>query len=223
MPDWSVTKNNGTILDDEWHIHRFGLFENYCLPSVQNQTNKNFKWLIFFDESTPDKFRKRIDKLLEETRAFYPIYIDGGNLLLESILETIQNMTRNEDDILITSRLDNDDLIEKSFVETIQSMADDSTKYLIDARCGFRMNNDKIIHVKKKFGPFLSLIEPIGNHQTIFSTGHGQWKKLSEGILKIVEKPLWMQVIHEKNMKNSFSFFAKKVKNLDLSTFGLQS
>lgn len=47
-PSWELTKNNETLLDDSWMSERIELFKNYCFPSVVNQTNKNFKWLLFF-------------------------------------------------------------------------------------------------------------------------------------------------------------------------------
>lgn len=222
MKEWSLTKNNQTILDDEWHMHRFELFEKYCLPSVSNQTCKDFKWLIFFDITTPSKFKERIDDLVKKTGAFQPVFINGGEVLLTSLRQVINKMDLDHNSILITSRLDNDDLLYKNFVDTIQSMANYSKKQLVDARYGYRMNAEKrVIHIKKKFGPFLSLIEPIEDFQTIFFTGHGQWKELSKGILKTIDKPMWMQIIHDKNIANSFPFFARRAKYLDLSTFGI--
>jgi hypothetical protein len=36
----------------EWLVHRFDLFDKFCFPSVRNQSNLNFKWLVFFDVDT---------------------------------------------------------------------------------------------------------------------------------------------------------------------------
>jgi len=40
--EWITTRDGGAVLTEEWLIQRFELFENYCLPSVMNQKNKNF-------------------------------------------------------------------------------------------------------------------------------------------------------------------------------------
>src|SRR5688572_28934565 len=37
----------------KWTIDRIEIFKKYCLPSVQNQTAQSFKWLLYFDSSTP--------------------------------------------------------------------------------------------------------------------------------------------------------------------------
>ena len=45
---WQKDKN-GTNIDPEiWLENRFKLFETYCLPSIINQTSKNFKWIVLF-------------------------------------------------------------------------------------------------------------------------------------------------------------------------------
>ncbi|MBP0576017.1 hypothetical protein J8J27_35390, partial [Mycobacterium tuberculosis] len=46
----------------------FDLFRTYCLPSVAAQTRQDFEWVIFFDEQTPDEFRRQIAEL----QAVYP-------------------------------------------------------------------------------------------------------------------------------------------------------
>ena len=42
-------KSKQSTLTKEWLHHRIKLFETYCLPSIKQQTNQNFKWLILFD------------------------------------------------------------------------------------------------------------------------------------------------------------------------------
>ena len=45
-----------------WLDRRFGLFEQFCLPSIAGQTERNFHWLIYFDKDTPAEFRERIER-----------------------------------------------------------------------------------------------------------------------------------------------------------------
>lgn len=49
-------------LDEKYLSSRFTIFENYTLPSLQNQTNKNLKWLLLFYKNTPEKFKQMLYK-----------------------------------------------------------------------------------------------------------------------------------------------------------------
>ena len=64
-PKWKFTKNNELLLNDQWMDERMALFADFCLPSVVAQTNKNFKWLLYFDTDTSEKHRAQITELLQ--------------------------------------------------------------------------------------------------------------------------------------------------------------
>ena len=61
LRDPALEKANGNkpLLDDKWMEDRLELFENYCLSSIKSQSELNFTWLVFFDISTPEVFRKK--------------------------------------------------------------------------------------------------------------------------------------------------------------------
>jgi hypothetical protein len=40
-----------------WLDQRIGLFELFCLPSVQAQTRRDYTWLIYFDADTRQPYR----------------------------------------------------------------------------------------------------------------------------------------------------------------------
>jgi hypothetical protein len=61
---------------DEYLSKRFPIFENYCFPSIKNQTCQDFKWLVLFDSHTPDKFKDWANRLHEEYDNFVPCYLD---------------------------------------------------------------------------------------------------------------------------------------------------
>ena len=44
-----------------WLAGRFELFERYCLPTLAAQTSRDFRWIVYFDEATPEPFRARIE------------------------------------------------------------------------------------------------------------------------------------------------------------------
>ena len=61
--NWAQTRAGHTALTDEWHEHRFELFQKYTFPSFKNQKNKNFVWLVFFYVNTKTKYQKLIRTL----------------------------------------------------------------------------------------------------------------------------------------------------------------
>lgn len=79
LPVFSMKVNKAVTsssLSDEYLSHRFHIFENYCYPSIKNQTSQNFKWLVLFDINTPDRFKSWADRLHNEYNNFIPCYLD---------------------------------------------------------------------------------------------------------------------------------------------------
>ncbi len=93
---------------EAWMKHRMGLFDRYLLPSVQKQTNQNFKFVLCFDERTPPEVVCRYD------------YLDNVVIAWESPMTWIKTITP-EAQWLVTSRIDNDDYYLPEFVERVQA------------------------------------------------------------------------------------------------------
>ena len=121
VENWTTAKDGSLVLTEKWLEERFELFEKYCFPSVTNQKNKNFYWLIFFDIDTPTAFREKTKQLLSSHNNFKALYIDGIKSLNNSLIENILENLDESDDFIITTRLDNDDSIHKDFIDTIQN------------------------------------------------------------------------------------------------------
>jgi hypothetical protein len=204
-PSWELTKNNETLLDDSWMSERIELFKNYCFPSVVNQTNKNFKWLLFFDSTTNDKFKKAMDDLIKNQPNIIPFYIDGMPKFNESILKYVEE-NANDKPYLITSRIDNDDCIHKNFIDEVQKQFNKQDFIAIDFIKGYTLQVEPKVMLGKKehiFNPFISLIEKNENPKTVWHYVHNMWKK-EPRIKQISDKRVWMSVIHEKNKVNEF-------------------
>jgi hypothetical protein len=204
-PEWNTTKNNETLLNDDWMNHRLELFQNYCLPAVTAQSNKNFKWLIFFDTSTHEMFKERIDNLLEKHSFIKHFYINGMPKFNSAIVNFIESDTDKEQ-YIISSRLDNDDCIHKDYIDEIQKQFRQQDFMAIDVVKGYSLQISPDYMLGKKehvFNPFLSLIETKDDFQTIWKTDHNLWKK-EDRIIKIKDKRLWLSVIHNKNKVNEF-------------------
>ena len=221
--EWKVTKNNEQVLTDAWLLERFKLFNEYCFPSIINQSNKNFIWLVFFDTNTPSSYIKYIKKIEERCKNFIPIFIDSEKHLESTIKKEIKKNIGLSDSHIITTRLDNDDCLHKDFVVEVQSVFNFQDFCVVDVLNGLILNigsSNKLATVEKHFNPFISLIEKSNNPETILSKKHYSWHDTKD-IIKIRKKPLWLQIIHDTNLVNVFSFNYLVHDFNGLSEFGI--
>ncbi|BAO74519.1 glycosyltransferase [Winogradskyella sp. PG-2] len=203
--NWDVTKNNESLLTREWMTHRISLFENFCLPSVASQTNKEFCWLLFFDSTTDNDFKETFQLLLKPYPHFKAFFIDGMDAFHSSIKSYIDEDAKDTS-YIITSRIDNDDCIHKDYIKTIQLQFQSQDFMAIDILKGYSLQVSPDIMLGKKehiFNPFISLIEKNESPKTVWFSDHNMWKKESRRI-EIANKRLWMSIIHEKNKVNEF-------------------
>lgn len=202
-PKWNVTKNNEQLLTKEWMDERIELFSNFCLPSVVAQKNQNFKWLLYFDNSTDFEHQKRMEEICKPYPFIEIFYIDGMPSLIGSIKEYLHKNCKSE--YLITSRIDNDDAISCNFIEQVQEQFNKQDYFAIDFTSGYTLNTEPFMVGKKEhiFNPFISLIEVNKYPKTVWENDHNQWKK-ETSLLHIPNNRVWMSVIHTKNKVNEF-------------------
>jgi hypothetical protein len=221
---WKKPGEEYDVLTEDWLNHRFSLFENYCLPSVLNQTNKNFIWLIAFDIDTPEVFKKKIQSIFKEYTNFYPLFIDGFFNLQLSLKTEIKRLTTKQDKYIITTRLDNDDVIHKDFIKTIQHLFIAAPNTIIDLRRGYQLiakdSPNEVRVFNCAYNPFISLVESITNFESVISKEHHEWKK---GTSKLVNTKdyLWIQLVHDKNQSNKKDYSLRKIAKLDFQDFGI--
>jgi Protein of unknown function (DUF3118). len=83
-------KKTNVVISEEYLDKRFYLFEKYCFPSVKEQTDKNFTWLVFFDSRTPQKYKNHCISLKEECKQFIPIFVDYDEMTRQSLHQEIE-------------------------------------------------------------------------------------------------------------------------------------
>lgn len=223
LKEWQTTKQGESVLSNLWLTKRFELFTKYCLPSVKQQTNQNFIWIVCFDTETPDVFKSDIEIIANSYSNFKPIYIDGFIDPLAIISKKIRSYLTISDTHIITTRLDNDDAIHKVFIETIQKSFKSDDAYIIDIVKGLQFipgkKHDTIRAMNLAFNPFLSFVEPCNNIKTVLSRPHLDWKDTKH--FAINTQPLWMQIIHEQNITNAEKLQFPETNQFAQEDFGI--
>lgn len=219
----------------EWTRRRIELFKSYCLPSLLNQSNKNFKWLLYWDVNTPDEFKSFADSVVEY--GFIEVrYEDGFDNFKKNYPKYIKEQSTDVDWVMI-SRIDNDDCFEKDAISTIQCNFKPQNEFLISLASGYTLNEESKIlsHYFYPMSPFITIIEDChkDNLLGVYCKPHSSWQELrlfmSKEILGlnkkskfILEKPYWMQVVHDENVSNSFNRGVPVLKSLRLDNFGVR-
>lgn len=196
-------------LNDAYLKVRFELFERYCLPSVQNQTNQNFIWLLLLDENTPNDYKDRI-KLYQKkcnriTPVYLPTHLDNAN----EVYARIGQEYALDVDFLVTTRLDNDDALHKDYVKDVQKIVLESNSWrttVISFMRGLQLYEKRDIAFRLEYvsNHFVSLIEPTsGSVRSALGYDH---TKITKNFPCIIKKQLrWLEVVHDTNVVNNFS------------------
>jgi hypothetical protein len=118
----------------DWYNLRADIFEKYVIPSLKNQTKKNFGlWVSFRPEEKENPTTKKIEKALQESGLEYIMTFNGimmtddrgveHNVDLEERLEkTLPEVSKlvGDADFVYETNLDSDDLVHGTFSEVVQ-------------------------------------------------------------------------------------------------------
>ena len=126
------------IKDELWLSYRLEIFSNTVLPSLANQSNQEFEWVIFIDAGLPILHRSRLKMLLAETCLnARTLQVSDYSMVNREIVGIIKCVAEA---VLVTSRIDDDDCIHEDVIELIQreatSKENDSEVLLISLKNG---------------------------------------------------------------------------------------
>ena len=196
-------------LDKQWLEYRFSLFDKYCFPSVQKQTNTDFKWILLFDKSTPEcyknlesKYQKQVDFELHFE------YIDGwyDDKNLPSILYKYINPDSSH---IVTSRIDNDDAISLNYMEEVKKRIEfNENSTFISFENGLQYFSAKslLYKVKYKQNHFITLVEPLGKpFFSVLNYNHTTADKAGDFIVYNTTCPMWKEIVHGGNLLNDYT------------------
>jgi hypothetical protein len=197
----------GEAPDEDWLKDRFDLFKTYTAPSLAQQSESSFTWFIFTDVDTPPW-------LLEGIREVAPtaVLIPMASWSKASVVDSI-NQIRTEEKLL-TTRIDNDDAVGRRFVERVQDGASGASPgQFINLTFGLQLAGDRLYHRINRSSPFVSRLEGFDDIETVFAVGHHRAWKHPSGIKQIYCSPMWMQVIHGRNVANQVNGVRSRAKS----------
>lgn len=206
---WQIDKNQKSIRGSEWLADRFDLFERFCFPSIRSQRSANFIWLVFFDAETPPEFRAAILAFERSCNAFRSVFIESVEQLIPEMRKQISQYVTPATRFIITTRLDNDDSLHPDAMGIVLrfAMAHSIRLGIIDMTRGVCLQVQPSLEIRSCVfysSPFISLVEPfedIARLQTVMARMHEDWFYRFP-TYEMDERPLWIQVVHEKNMDN---------------------
>ncbi len=224
--NWEQTRAGFTPLTDEWHTHRFELFQKYTFPSFKNQTNKNFVWMVFFDVKTDEKYLKIIHQLQNEFPNFQPMYVTHGEEINKNILDWFSAYYQKETQFVISTDIDNDDIVHQDFVATVQNHFKPIHNTVIDLRRGLQMNtgSDANVLVNEYYSaanPFVSIVEDIHQAKTIMNERHTNFRNYIN-IEVFDKKAMFIQLIHTHNLMNN-TLQTKGIYDINFAEFGIDN
>ncbi|WP_082421365.1 DUF6270 domain-containing protein [Pseudomonas sp. NBRC 111140] len=209
------------IKDELWLSYRLEIFANTVLPSLANQSNQGFEWVIFIDEALPILHRTRLEQLLRDTGLnARTLQVSDYSMVSREIMQLIKNV---EVTTLITSRIDDDDCIHESVIELIQAEATsehnisevllislkNGLEFLPSDECYRPVDYDTLAlaltMVDKTIGPKAHVITQYAHHLVVSTLEQQQIS--AEHIHLTREEPLYLYTKHP--LSDSYFFGAR--------------
>ena len=218
-------KRNKKTLQKDWMDHRFNLFKQFCLPSLKNQSNKNFKWLIYFDQNTDKYYKEEFNKISQLNDFLIVKYVDGYSQFLKKYKDDLNDLRDNDNKYIITTRFDNDDCFHCDAIAVIQKQFNYQEYMAVNFIKGYQLQIEPRYYLYKNYSfsnPFVSLIEKINrdDFNGCYSKQDRFWNENGK-ILQIADKEYWLQIIHERNLLNTLSGIPV-ITRKNLFVFGIQ-
>lgn len=189
-----------------WLEERIHLFFDYCYPSILHQSDKNFKWWVYFDSLTS---RDVIEQIKEKDKAgLIEFKFSSWGKFREDILSDL-NAIPDSFDYLLNARVDSDDALSKFSIEEIKkcfsakvNLFPDS--FILNPLSGLIFDTKNTILYQKKLNnnPFQVLVQRKGKiTHSVFTFQHQTASKHFK-VFNISTIPFWLVVVHGGNWLN---------------------
>lgn len=215
---WNKDKKGAEINREAWLEERLELFERYTLPSVQNQSCRDFEWVMLVDRETPEAFKNRILQYKEQCPQMHLVAVRSeagwkfAQIFAEYVTQRLRAVETAADDLCLTTYLDNDDCLHRDYVKRVQEVAstvENNTFIAMDYGLQYFTDLKMTTRILYPNNHFISLVESVpaqGMVRTCY--GYGSHFYLEEkGLARVChirekDKPMWIEVIHNRNVDN---------------------
>jgi hypothetical protein len=201
-----IVKESLGLDPEEWLEDRINLFFDYCYPSILHQSDKNFKWWVYFDSLTSSEV---IEKFREKDKAdLIEFKFSTWGKFREDILLAL-NTIPGPYDFLLNARVDSDDALSKFSIEEIKkyfsaNIDDFPDSFILNPLTGLIYDTKNTILYQKKLknNPFQVLVQKHGKIlNSVFTFQHQTASKHFE-VFNISAIPFWLIVVHGGNWLN---------------------
>ena len=182
-----------------WMEERFDLFERYCLPSVLAQSNQNFTWWIYFDQSTREVYLDRARRgFAGRPNCVIKLCSIFGMETHQADLPAGLDPSRNW---VVTTRLDNDDGLQRDFVKKLHEQVRVGSEAALDFPWGIVLANGAPYLSRQKSNAFISLSEPLTGAKGVYAIRHKEMSR-RYSVQTVSNDPSWLQSLHGLNYGN---------------------
>lgn len=224
VKNWDRDKSGRPTLDSAWMEERMQLFQAYCVPTVRQQTERNFIWVVYCDRNTSPADLDIIRKSIGTVQNAEVRLSDDFDELLDDLR---QWLAKAQTSFVITSRLDNDDGLGLDYIYKVQSHFAARDKLLINLEGGILYDTGRKVLTRLRHSPFnhygslIEQIQPEGSALTVLGYPHDHPPREIE-VLNVECNAAWLKIIHDRNLKSRTSgvpVFPKKA----IAQFGLSA
>lgn len=197
-------------LDPVWLVERLALFDNYCAPSLEAQSRKDFTVLIALDADTHENYVRAVCNCIEGVKV-KPILVEAGEDPGARFNALVHDDTDAE--FVSLTRLDSDDALAPGFMERIdhlarreieKGMVDEQPLYIAFPRGqNFDTATGRYTIHEYPMSAFGTLVEKRSPAMKgVYSDHHQKMAKRYNTIMAPSSDALWCIVVHDNNVSN---------------------
>lgn len=201
IPGWTSDKHGAETLSKDWMRHRIDIFRKFCVPTVANQVNSDFHWIIYCDSASEAKDLEQIQKAISPIPHAQIRLIASFSELIPDLHKLFASVSTP---FIITSRVDNDDGIGPTYIKEIQDHFRPVDRMIINFTEGILYDSHHRILTRIGYNPlnhFLSMIEENSPGRaciTVIGFPHGRPPEAAQ-VRNVPGTTAWLKIIHERN------------------------
>lgn len=232
---WTKDKNGAVIDRGEWLRERLYLFETYCLPSVKAQECQDFIWVLLCERPHEDdewiQLKEKIDEYKRLCPRIRPVWVRPkygrafASIFRNVTIKLLRECDVNDEDLCLTTYLDNDDMLHPLYVQLVQQEATSQggNRTAISYNHGLQYFTELGVATRISYpnNHFMTFVENVRNVRTCY--GYGSHflmdKNGAVNVYHINNRnwPMWVEVIHGNNVDNDMKM------TLDTTILGAES